>query len=213
MESKGELTAAIPPSSLNVVQDWPPEAKLEESHPELYDDFIAALPVPAYMKRNGVLNLAAHFPTNSPVQPDLGLCSSLSSCGIYLRSEYLGPKVYMALASQQKDGYSGSTRLHCDLSDAVNILVFSTPADGTALWHIFKATDAPKIRHYIRTKFSCSSADPIHSQNFYLGPSHLEELRSIYSVIPFIIVQRVGEAVCVPAGCPHQVGFHSSDIY
>lgn len=111
----------------------------------------------------------------------------------------------MALASSQTDGYSGSTRLHCDLCDAANILVFSEPPNGTALWHIFKAEDAPKIQSYIREVFQCTSTDPIHSQQFYLGPSHLAELQARYGVIPFVIHQAVGEVVFIPAGCPHQV--------
>lgn len=111
----------------------------------------------------------------------------------------------MALATKQEDGFSGSTRLHCDLSDAINILVFSAPSDGGALWHIFKPSDAPKIRHFIRTVFGFTSGDPIHSQRFYLNPSHLMRLQKEYSVIPFVVFQKVGEAVAVPAGSPHQV--------
>jgi len=111
----------------------------------------------------------------------------------------------MALASHQADGFSGSTRLHCDLCDAINIMVFSSSATGTALWHIFKADDAPKLRAYINNVFSCTLDDPIHCQRYYLGPSHLNELKSSYDIVPFTIHQGVGEAVFIPAGCPHQV--------
>jgi hypothetical protein len=55
----------------------------------------------------------------------------------------------MALKSCQDDAHSGSTRLHCDLCDAINIMVFSSPSNGTALWHIFKAVDSHEIRAYI----------------------------------------------------------------
>lgn len=122
----------------------------------------------------------------------------------------IGPKVYMALASKQVDGYSGSTRLHCDLCDAINLLVHCTPSTGTALWHIFKVTDVAKIRAYIRgtPKFRHPHEnDPIHSQRYYLGPSDLAELKAAHGVIPFTIHQAVGEAVFIPAGCPHQVCF------
>jgi hypothetical protein len=119
--------------------------------------------------------------------------------------QWLGPKVYMALASSQTEGFSGSTRLHCDLCDAVNIMVFSEPPTGTSLWHIFKAKDAPLIRKYILETFNCKSTDPIHSQQFYLGPRHLAELEARYGVVPFVIHQAVGEAIYIPAGCPHQV--------
>lgn len=110
----------------------------------------------------------------------------------------------MALASTQADGFSGSTRLHCDLSDALNIMVYSSPPTGTALWHIFKATDAPAIRKFIQKTFNHTAGDPIHSQQFYLGPSHLAQLKSEYGVVPFVVRQAVGEAIYIPAGCPHQ---------
>jgi hypothetical protein len=57
---------------VTLIKDWPPDAKLSESHPRLYQDFTMALPVPEYTRRNGFYNLAAHFPVNSAVQPDLG---------------------------------------------------------------------------------------------------------------------------------------------
>jgi JmjC domain, hydroxylase len=114
----------------------------------------------------------------------------------------------MALASKQIDGYSGSTRLHCDLCDAINLLVYCTPPTGTALWHIFKVNDVDKIRSYLRDtpKFMHPhDNDPIHSQRYYLGPSDLAALKAMYNVVPFTIHQAVGEAVFIPAGCPHQV--------
>lgn len=116
--------------------------------------------------------------------------------------------MYMALASKQVDGYSGSTRLHCDLCDAINLMVYSIPAQGTALWHIFKVCDVPKIRAYIQDAFNHPREDdPIHSQRYYLGPSNLAELKNVHGVVPFTIHQAVGEAVFIPAGCPHQVSF------
>jgi len=54
-------------------QDWPPKAKLAESYPELYRDFSDALPIPECTRRDGILNLASHFPSNFAVQPDLGI--------------------------------------------------------------------------------------------------------------------------------------------
>lgn len=124
----------------------------------------------------------------------------------------LGPKVYMALASKPTDGFSGSTRLHCDLCDAVNILVYSTPSDGCALWHIFKAEDADRIREFIKTVFNCTEEDPIHCQRFYLGPSHLAQLKAEYGIIPFTFLQAVGDAIYIPAGCPHQVSVISFSL-
>jgi hypothetical protein len=113
----------------------------------------------------------------------------------------------MALKTIQENGYSGSTRLHCDLCDAINIMVFSSPSTGTALWHIFRATDCDNIRAYIRKFYDCTLVDPIHSQRYYLGPSDLERMKRLYGVVPYTIHQKVGEAVFIPAGCAHQVVF------
>ena len=112
----------------------------------------------------------------------------------------------MALASTPQDGFSGSTRLHCDLTDAINIMVHSSPPAGTALWHIFKVSDVPVIHKYIREVFNLpNDADPIHCQLHYLGPMHLAQLKVRHSVVPYTFHQAVGEAVYIPAGCPHQV--------
>lgn len=112
----------------------------------------------------------------------------------------------MALASTQSDDHHGSTRLHCDLCDAFNIMVHASPSTGRALWHIFRASDATKIREYLKLIHPKDSMadDPIHCQKYYLGPSQLSQLREQYDVIPFTFQQAVGEAVYIPAGCPHQ---------
>jgi len=39
--------------------------------PELYEDFSKAVPVPNCVRRDGALNIASHFPSNT-VAPDLG---------------------------------------------------------------------------------------------------------------------------------------------
>ena len=53
------------------VQDWPPSTDFKTAFPELFDDFSRATPVPNYVRRDGVLNIASHFPSNA-VGPDLG---------------------------------------------------------------------------------------------------------------------------------------------
>lgn len=116
----------------------------------------------------------------------------------------------MALASVQDDKHSGSTRLHCDLCDAFNVMVYASGHAGTALWHIFRASDSHKIRKYLlTTQKSVDGVDPIHGQQNYLGPKQLLQLQESYGVVPFIIHQGVGEAIYIPAGCPHQVCLHA----
>jgi [histone H3]-dimethyl-L-lysine9 demethylase len=52
-------------------QDWPPSTDFKTAFPELYEDFSNGTPVPNYVRRDGVLNIASHFPSNT-VAPDLG---------------------------------------------------------------------------------------------------------------------------------------------
>ena len=125
--------------------------------------------------------------------------------------------MYNALASVLDDAHSGSTRLHLDLSDAVNILTYaSSTTDGSpgyALWHIFAPEDSDHIRKYIRSRLSLDIDIPIvgdfiHNQDTYLTPSMLAELKETYAVRPYTIRQYVGEAVFIPAGCAHQASRH-----
>ncbi len=125
--------------------------------------------------------------------------------------------MYNALSTSHDDEHSGSTRLHLDLSDAVNILMWaSTRKDGQrgyALWHIFAVEDAPLVRQYLYAKQremgTTSSGDPIHNQETYLTPTMLQELSARHGVRPYTIRQGVGDAVFIPAGCAHQVSRYS----
>lgn len=53
------------------VQDWPPSTDFKSAFPELFEDFSCAVPVPNYVRRDGTLNVASHFPVGT-ISPDLG---------------------------------------------------------------------------------------------------------------------------------------------
>lgn len=55
------------------LKDWPPSADFKTTFPELYEDFSQAVPIPNYVRRDGTLNIASHFPLNG-LAPDLGMC-------------------------------------------------------------------------------------------------------------------------------------------
>lgn len=158
----------------------------------MFDDFSHAVPAPDYIRRDGVLNLASHFPKNA-VAPDIG------------------PKMYNAQASRGESGGSGSTRLHMDMADAINVMIHAeNQPDGSlggAVWNLFHAEDADKLREFMLEEIpSCSlPGDPIHSQEYYLTADLLRRLYDKHRVKCHRIVQRVGEAVLIPAGCAHQV--------
>ncbi|KAG9124751.1 hypothetical protein FRC07_010375 [Ceratobasidium sp. 392] len=88
------------------LKDWPARADFRDDFPELFTDFMDALPIPNYTRRDGILNVASHFATNA-IAPDLG------------------PKMYNAFASNEGPGGQGSTRLHMDMADAVNIMMYA----------------------------------------------------------------------------------------
>ncbi|KAJ7128198.1 Clavaminate synthase-like protein [Mycena crocata] len=158
------------------VKDWPPSEDFRSKFPELYDDFSRAVPVPNYVRRDGVLNIASHFPSNAKY-PDLG------------------PKMYIAHANLEASGNQGSTRLHMDMADAVNIMTYAAPdpngLEGCAAWDIFRAEDSDNIKDFIRLTFGMEEGqDPLYHK---------------CSVKSYRIYQRSGEAVFIPAGCAHQV--------
>jgi lysine-specific demethylase 3 len=143
--------------------------------------------------------------------------------------------MYNSMASSQEAGSKGSTRLHMDMADAFNVMLYaSSCADGSpgyAAWDLYRAEDSDKIREFLRKKFTSGSAavtngrplptqaekaaalqnqaiaihDPIHSQHFYLDVELRRQLWEEYEVKSYRIYQRPGEGVFIPAGCAHQV--------
>ncbi|TGZ82842.1 hypothetical protein EX30DRAFT_394108 [Ascodesmis nigricans] len=199
------------------LKDWPPSADFSTTFPDLFADFENAIPFPEYTRRNGARNLASQAYFEKIWNPP-----------------DLGPKMYNALPAMDflidnggdtegdmKDEVSGTTNLHLDLTDAVNVLLYTTendpcpynteeklgiPACG-AVWDIFPPSTSSTIRSYLRSKFSLSKIDdPIHEQLFYLSEHDLHVLsQSPYSVHSYRIYQNPGDAVWIPAGCAHQV--------
>ncbi|KAK2368302.1 lysine-specific demethylase JMJ25 [Trifolium repens] len=235
------------------LKDWPPSNLFEESLPRHCAEFISSLPYKEYTNPfNGALNLAVKLPANVQ-KPDMG------------------PKTYIAYGFAQELGRADSvTKLHCDMSDAVNVLthiakvelepatiaeikkltqkhleqdkrelhghnnqdgetnvdmagnLFSSinasdggdSSDG-ALWDIFRREDVPVLEEYLNKHFRefrhvhCSPLveviHPIHDQTFYLTIKHKKRLKEEYGIEPWTFVQKLGDAVFIPAGCPHQV--------
>jgi lysine-specific demethylase 3 len=206
----------------------------------------------------------------------------------------MGPKTYIAYGIAQELGRGDSvTRLHCDMSDAVNVLthIAEVPlkpdhlraieklkqehfhqdqreifgvncpldknagssrdehgeesgsvdtekasedsnaarpdvsshsksytledAEGGALWDIFRREDVPKLSEYLKKHFKefrhiyccplTQVVHPIHDQTMYLTSEHKRKLKEEYGIEAWTFVQKFGDAVFIPAGCPHQV--------
>ncbi|KAI4495689.1 hypothetical protein M0802_008524 [Mischocyttarus mexicanus] len=207
------------------LKDWPPGDDFAELLSTRFIDLMKALPLLEYTHRHGRLNLASHLP-DCFVRPDLG------------------PKMYNAYGSALYPN-KGTTNLHLDISDAVNVMVYvGIPKDADndehvkealraideagcdiltrrrvrergeapgALWHIYAARDADKIRDLLNAVALERGArlephhDPIHDQSYYLDGPLRERLYREYGVEGYAIVQCRGDAVFVPAGAPHQV--------
>ncbi|XP_004309136.1 PREDICTED: lysine-specific demethylase JMJ25 isoform X3 [Fragaria vesca subsp. vesca] len=272
------------------LKDWPPSNLFEECLPRHGAEYMAMLPFSDYTHpKSGVLNLATRLPT--ALKPDLG------------------PKTYIAYGTMEELGRGDSvTKLHCDISDAVNVLTHATEVKippeqgkiidrlqkeyeaedeiiegtscndkrfehsnvtedmnfvlgtdpsqqktsgnlisrkesmefgsdsnrsarsdyksdlvyGGAVWDIFRRQDVPKLIEYLlkhQTEFRHISnlpvksvIHPIHDQTLYLDEKHKRKLKEEFGVEPWTFEQHLGEAVFIPAGCPHQVRNRQSCI-
>lgn len=142
--------------------------------------------------------------------------------------------MYNSLASSQEPGSKGSTRLHMDMADALNVMLYASKCeDGTegyAAWDLFRAEDSDKLRVFLRRKFGQPqngvlglggmgggsgggnsvmpiAHDPIHGQQFYLDVELRQALYDECGVMSYRVYQRPGDGVFIPAGCAHQVNF------
>ncbi|KAL7002368.1 hypothetical protein U1Q18_003524 [Sarracenia purpurea var. burkii] len=93
---------------------------------------------------------------------------------------------------------------------------------GGAVWDIFRRQDVPKLLEYLqkhkkefRHTYNLpvkSVVHPIHDQTLFLNERHLKQLKEEFDVEPWTFEQYLGEAVFIPAGCPHQVRNRQSCI-
>ncbi|XP_045432497.1 lysine-specific demethylase 3B isoform X3 [Pipistrellus kuhlii] len=167
------------------LKDWPPGEDFRDMMPTRFEDLMENLPLPEYTKRDGRLNLASRLPSYF-VRPDLG------------------PKMYNAYEVLK-------TIDEGDADDVTKQRIHDGKEKPGALWHIYAAKDAEKIRELLRKvgeeqgQENPPDHDPIHDQSWYLDQTLRKRLYEEYGVQGWAIVQFLGDAVFIPAGAPHQV--------
>ncbi|KAF0560696.1 Clavaminate synthase-like protein [Gigaspora margarita] len=188
------------------LKDWPSTDDFADVFPNHFQDFMNALPFKEYTTRQGVLNLANRLPTDIN-RPDLG------------------PKMYNAYGSEDSDGGNGTTNLHLDMTDAVNMMAYAPNVENrleheqlkpsAAVWDIYHFSDLPRLRRFLRKvakERGLLIDHPIHDQCFYMDSTLRKRLLEEEGVSGWRIYQNPGDVVFVPAGCAHQVCNYTSCI-
>ncbi|KAK2544430.1 Hr [Columba livia] len=180
----------------------------------------ASLPLPEYCGATGRLNLATYL------RGQRG-------------RRWLRPRVCAAYGVHPRDRNIGTKNLTVEPTDTISILVHAAAeppeallregdADSVdvqlqerlwdagsrpgALWHIFRAEDATRIRDFLQKDQGQEGAGTLEPPSRYLDLSLRRRLQEECGVSGWTLLQFVGDAVLVPAGAPHQVQTLTSTI-
>nr|XP_037283889.1 lysine-specific demethylase 3A-like [Rhipicephalus microplus] len=213
------------------LKDWPPCDDFSDMLPSRFNDLMKVLPLPEYTHRDGVFNLVGRLP-ECFVRPDLGpkmysaygsaLYPNKHTTNLHVDvSDAVNIMVYLGIPKDQKHEEVIKAALNAIDEGACDVLtrkrMREKNAKPGALWHIYHARDADKIRDFLK-KVALERGeklephhDPIHDQSWYLDHELRERLLFEYDVEGYAVAQCLGEAVFIPAGAPHQVlNLHSS---
>ncbi|XP_051009135.1 probable JmjC domain-containing histone demethylation protein 2C isoform X2 [Acomys russatus] len=149
------------------LKDCPSGEDFKTMMPARYEDFLRSLPLPEYCNPEGKLNLASHLPAFF-VRPDLGprLCSAYG-------------------VAAAKDHDIGTTNLHIEASDVVNILVYVGIARGNGVLSkagILKKFEEEELDDILRKRLKDSSEIPGALWHIYAGKD-LDKIREFLQKI------------------------------
>ncbi|XP_075390372.1 putative JmjC domain-containing histone demethylation protein 2C isoform X5 [Tenrec ecaudatus] len=136
------------------LKDCPSGEDFKTMMPARYEDLLKSLPLPEYCSPEGKFNLASHLP-GFFVRPDLGprLCSAYG-------------------VAAAKDHDIGTTNLHIEVSDVVNILVHVGIAKGNGVLSkagILKKFEEEDLDDILRKRLKDSSEIPGALWHIYAG--------------------------------------------
>lgn len=209
------------------LKDWPPGDDFSELLPSRFQDLMKALPLPEYTHRNGKLNLASRLPDFS-VRPDLGpkMYNAYGSShfpkeattNLHLDiSDAVNMMVYVGIPGDGPGGKKSEEDAavkaidDADCDSITKRRVRESHEIPGALWQIYDAHDADKIRDFLnkvakeRGESIENDHDAIHDQSWYIDKELGDRLLKEYGVQGYTIVQCLGDAIFIPAGAPHQV--------
>ncbi|KFK38223.1 hypothetical protein AALP_AA3G084700 [Arabis alpina] len=213
------------------LKDWPPSKTFKENLPRHCDEFLCSLPLKQYTHpRSGPLNIAVKLPEKC-LKPDMGpktyvayglakeygrgdsvtklhidmsdavnVLTHIAEVPIDQTKQSKIEELKKAHAKQDaKELFSSVPNYKEKMQILENTSEVKVDEKGGALWDIWRREDTPKLEKYIVKHhkefrhFFCSPVTqvvhPIHDQ----------------SIEPWTFVQKLGDAVLIPVGCPHQV--------
>ncbi|KAF9110850.1 hypothetical protein BGX27_005814 [Mortierella sp. AM989] len=172
---------------------------------DLYEDLIRALPLPEYTNPGGVFNLSRYFPEGH---------ACVDVC----------PKLYISQGLEVNSTTDGSIPLSCESFDHIYVCVHTdtfkssnkidvskeSSLPGAVVWDIYRAEDCHLLKEYL--KYRTRGADPFDGRQCYLTASEQQDLFEQIGVRPFHVVQNLGDAIVIPAGCVWQAYYIQNSI-
>ena len=132
---------------------------------------------------------------------------ALCLCCVRLSHPSSGPKAYLATADIFN---KGSTKLHKDMTSAINVMPVSSagPGRGGAQWIIVPLDQVARLTEFLLARRKelrlVAGANPILDQRVFITADMLRDIRGS-GIKVFSFTQCQNEAVYIPAGLPHQV--------